>query len=109
MKLVVFALDYDGTLSSDGGLGPEVQQALALAHERGLLNILVTGRRLADLAKQLAHFDAFDAIVGENGAVLHFPRTGRSTLLANPPDPEFLQELARRGVGFTAGECVVEL
>jgi hypothetical protein len=51
----------------------------------------------------------FDAIVAENGGVLHFPASGRSLVLAQPPPPAFLDELRRREVPFLAGDVVVEL
>jgi len=108
-KFGLLALDYDGTIAEHGLLDGEVRRALVAARERDVTLVLVTGRILADLQRLLRGLDLFDAIVAENGAVLHFPRTGRSTLLACPPDPGFAAELARRQVPFLAGECVVEL
>ena len=49
-----------------------------------------------------------DAVVAENGAVLAFPETGVSRLLAEPPPAHFREALDRRGIRFLAGECVVE-
>jgi len=109
MKLGLLALDYDGTIAEQGRLDGDVRRALVEARARDTTLVLVTGRILADLQRLLSGLDLFDAIVAENGALLHFPRTARSTLLACPPDPAFAAELARRQVPFLAGECVVEL
>ena len=43
MKLQVFALDYDGTIASDGVLDPEVRGAIEQAHSQGIMVVLVTG------------------------------------------------------------------
>lgn len=109
MKLALFALDFDGTLADAGRLGSENRRALIDARRNGIAVVLVTGRILGELARVFGHFGLFDAIVAENGAVLHFPRTGRSTLLVPAPDPSFAAELTRRGVPHVCGECVVEL
>src|SRR6185436_7073194 len=48
-----------------------------------------------------------DAIVAENGAVLAFPESGRSTALARP-SCGFVEALRQRGVDVRVGECIVE-
>ncbi len=109
MKLQVFALDYDGTIASDGVLDPEVREAIAQAHSQGIMVVLVTGRIRADLQRLLNEPWIFDVIVAENGAVLHFPHSGRSILLGQSPPLTFTTELRRRDIPFFAGECVVEM
>jgi len=109
VKLSLLALDYDGTIAERDRLAPEVQQALLEVHREDLAVVLVTGRILSDLERQLPTLDLFAAVVAENGAVLYFPSTGRSTRLARPTDPLLLAELARRSVSYRAGESVVEL
>jgi hypothetical protein len=109
MKFSLLALDYDGTIAWNGELDTEVRRVLTELRGTDLSIVLVTGRILADLQRLPSGMDLFDAVVAENGAVLHFPRTGRSTLLANRPDVGFVAELARRNVSFLSGECVVEL
>jgi len=109
MKLQVFALDYDGTIASDGVLDPEVREAIAQVHSQGIMVILVTGRIRADLQRLLNEPWIFDVIVAENGAVLHFPHSGRSILLGESPPQTFTTELRRRNIPFFAGECVVEM
>jgi hydroxymethylpyrimidine pyrophosphatase-like HAD family hydrolase len=108
MKLSAFALDYDGTIATDGVLDPRVREAIGEARGRGIAVILVTGRRLPDLHALAGDLNCFNVIVAENGAVLEFPATGRRTVLGHAPSPAFLDELRRRGVPFAAGESVVE-
>lgn len=116
MKLSVLAIDYDGTIAVDGILDPGVRAALAMARERGLAVVLVTGRIVADLERVLGGEGGgraeaerlFDAIVAENGAVVHFPQSERSLDLGHAPPLAFVSELRHRGVPFLAGDCVVE-
>ena len=75
MKFSALALDYDGTIATDGVFDPAVREAVGEVRQRGIVVILVTGRRLADLHAVGGDLTCFDAIVGENGAVLKFPHT----------------------------------
>jgi hydroxymethylpyrimidine pyrophosphatase-like HAD family hydrolase len=108
MKLSALALDYDGTIAVDGVLEPAVRAAVGEARRRGIVVVLVTGRRLADLHHVAGDLPCFDVIVGENGAVLEFPASGRHVVIGHVPSPAFLRELQRRGIPFVAGESVVE-
>jgi hydroxymethylpyrimidine pyrophosphatase-like HAD family hydrolase len=108
MKFSALALDYDGTIAIDGILDPGVRRAIADARQRGISVILVTGRQLSDLYHLAGDLTCFDVVVAENGAVLHFPASGRHVGLSHPPIPEFLLELKRRAVPFSMGETVVE-
>jgi DNA-binding transcriptional LysR family regulator len=51
MMFTVLALDYDGTIASDGVLDPEVRRAIADIRERGITVAIVTGRILDDLRR----------------------------------------------------------
>ncbi len=108
-KIHVLALDYDGTIATDGVLDSEVRAAVTAARARGLTVMLVTGRIRADLQRLLPQPWPFDAIVAENGAVVQFPTRGRSLLLAPVPNSQFLDELRHREVPFLGGECIVEM
>lgn len=108
MKLSAFALDFDGTLTFDGRLPATVADAIADARRRGIVTVLATGRRLEDLHACAGELSVFDAIVGENGAVLEFPARARRAVLSRPPAPIFLDELKRRGVPFVVGSSIVE-
>ena len=107
MKFGVLALDYDGTIAEDGTLNPEVRTAIAEARAGGIAVVLVTGRILSELKRLAGDLRFVDAVVAENGGVLAFPN-GQSRLLGQPPPTAFQEHLRRRGIGFAAGQCVVE-
>jgi hydroxymethylpyrimidine pyrophosphatase-like HAD family hydrolase len=109
MRLAALALDYDGTIARDGVLDPAVRDALHAARAAGVAVLLVTGRILADLRRVAGDLGLFDAVVAENGAVVHFPPSGRTLDLGQPPPASFLAGLAARGVDARAGTCVVEM
>jgi hydroxymethylpyrimidine pyrophosphatase-like HAD family hydrolase len=109
MKLVVIALDYDGTIAIDGALDPSVRDAIGTARRKGIVVILVTGRRLDDLRQVAGALDCFDALVVENGAVLHFPASGRHVTIGHAAAPEVIAELERRQIPHAAGEVVIEM
>ncbi len=108
MKLAALALDYDGTIAIDGLFDPAVRQAIGEARRHGVVAILVTGRRLPDLRAVAGDLTCFAAIVAENGAIVEFPASDRSTVIGRRPDPAFVEELQRRAIPFTSGECVLE-
>ena len=108
MKFAALALDYDGTIATDGVLDPGVRQAIAEVRQRGIAVVLVTGRRLADLRQVAGDLGCFDVIAAENGAVLEFPSSGRHALLSHPPPAPVIRELRRRGIDFVAAESVIE-
>jgi hydroxymethylpyrimidine pyrophosphatase-like HAD family hydrolase len=108
MKVSALALDYDGTIAVEGVLHPAVREAIAEARRRGIVVLLVTGRQLAELHHVAGDLTCFDVVVGENGAVLEFPSSGRHVAIGHAPSPTFLQELRGRGVPFTVGESVIE-
>jgi hydroxymethylpyrimidine pyrophosphatase-like HAD family hydrolase len=108
MKFGALALDYDGTIAVDGQMSPAVRQAIGEARQAGVVVLLVTGRRMVDLARAAGDLTCFDVVVAENGAVLQFPASGRHELLAHPPDPGVVDELRRRQVPFSSGEAVIE-
>jgi hydroxymethylpyrimidine pyrophosphatase-like HAD family hydrolase len=107
MKFRVMALDYDGTIAQDGNLNPDVRSAIAEARDRGVVVVLVTGRSMRDLRQVAGNLDFLDAVVAENGAVITFPY-GPSRILGQPPPQKFVDELRRRGIVVTVGQCVVE-
>lgn len=108
MKFAALAVDYDGTIAVDGVFDPGVRNAIAAARQQGIVVVLVTGRRLADLRGVAGDLTCFDVVVAENGAVLEFPASGRHVVLGHPPAAGFIEELRRRGVQFAVGETVVE-
>ena len=108
MKLSVIALDYDGTVARGDVLDPSVRDAIAAARTQGIVVLLVTGRILDELRRVAGDLHFVDGVIAENGAVIHFPDSGRTSALA-PPVPEgFVAELRRRGIPFAAGQCLVD-
>jgi hydroxymethylpyrimidine pyrophosphatase-like HAD family hydrolase len=108
VKLSVIALDYDGTVARGDMLEASVRQAVAAARTRGIVVLLVTGRILDELRRVAGDLHFVDGVIAENGAVIHFPDSGRTSALA-PKIPEgFIAELRRRGIPFTAGQCLVD-
>jgi hydroxymethylpyrimidine pyrophosphatase-like HAD family hydrolase len=108
VKLSVIALDYDGTVARGDVLDPSVRAAIAAARTQGIAVLLVTGRILEELRRVAGDLHFVDGVIAENGAVIHFPDSERTSTLA-PPVPEgFVAELRRRGILFTAGQCLVD-
>jgi hydroxymethylpyrimidine pyrophosphatase-like HAD family hydrolase len=108
MQLSVLALDYDGTIAQDGVLDPEVRQAILEIRAHGVTVVMVTGRILDDLRQIMGDLRLVDAVVAENGAVIAFPASGRSVVLAPPVSDRMLMELRQRGIEARAGACVIE-
>lgn len=108
MKLSVIALDYDGTIAQVDVLDPSVREAIAAARTRGIVVLLVTGRILQELQRVAGDLHFVDGVIAENGAVLHFPGSGRTSGLAPLLPDGFVAELRRRGIPFTAGRCIVD-
>jgi len=107
MKLSVLALDYDATIARNDVLDPAVRAAIATARTAGIVVLLVTGRILDDLRRVAADLHVVDAVVAENGAVIHFPDSGYTWVHA-PRVPVFIAELRRRGIPFRADQCLVD-
>jgi hypothetical protein len=104
----VLAVDYDGTIAAHGKLGPETARALERVRETGRKLVLVTGRLLPDLRTVCPDVDVvFDAIVAENGAVVHFPGRRDTRTLGDAPEPALVAALTRLGVRFDLGASII--
>jgi len=108
VKLSVIALDYDGTIAQGDRLDPSVRGAIADARTRGITVLLVTGRILSELRRVAGDLHFVDAVVAENGAVLHFPDSGHTSSLASPVSDVFLAEVRARGIEVMPGQCLVD-
>jgi hydroxymethylpyrimidine pyrophosphatase-like HAD family hydrolase len=108
VKLSVIALDYDGTITRDDVLEPTVRDAIAAARTSGIVVLLVTGRILEELRRAAGDLHFVDGVIAENGAVVHFPDSGRTSTLAPTVPAGFVAELRRRGIPFAAGQCLVD-
>ena len=108
MKLSVLALDYDGTITRNDRRTPSVLSAIADARRRNVTVILVTGRILDDLRRVAGDLHFVDGVVAENGALVHFPGTGHTTILAPLIPQAFVARLKELGIPFRAGQCLVD-
>jgi hydroxymethylpyrimidine pyrophosphatase-like HAD family hydrolase len=108
VKLSVIALDYDGTIAQHDVLHPAVREAIAAARTRGIVVLLVTGRILDELRRVAGDLHFVDGVVAENGAVVHFPDSGHTSLLGPAVPEPFLAELRRRGIPCRAGQSLVD-
>jgi hydroxymethylpyrimidine pyrophosphatase-like HAD family hydrolase len=108
MKLGVIALDYDGTIAEHDRLHPTVRDAIADARTRGITVCLVTGRSLDALHRVAGDLHLVDVVIGENGAVVHFPGVDYTSLLAPPVPAAVTLELQRRGLSAVPGQCLLD-
>lgn len=108
MRYLALACDYDGTLAHDGRVSKTTLAGLERFLASGRKLIMVTGRELPDLQTTFDHFDLFEWIVAENGALLYKPATRETFLLAEPPPARFAEVLQERGVGpISVGGVIV--
>ena len=108
MNLSVLALDYDGTIAQNDILAADVRAAIAAARARGVVVLLVTGRILTDLRRVAGDLHFVDGVVAENGAVLHWPESSRTSALAPAVPERLLAELRVRNIPFGVGQCLVD-
>jgi len=108
MRYQALATDYDGTIATHGTVDDATLAALERLRASGRKLLLVTGRELGDLRGVFPHWDLFDWIVAENGALLLRPSNQEKVLLAEPPSGPFVEELRRRGVSpLSVGDSIV--
>lgn len=108
MRLSVLALDYDGTIASNNELDGDVRAAVSAARRSGITVLLVTGRILDDLRRVAGDLDFVDAVVAENGAVVHFPDSGHTSLLAPAVPEALLADPVVRQMRVGAGQALVD-
>ena len=96
MRFRAVATDYDGTLAHEGRVEPSLVRLLQSVRASGRKLILVTGRHMPELRSVFPYSSVFDLVVGENGALLHDPATGKEELLSEPVSRKLVAELQRR-------------
>ncbi|MGO9506278.1 MAG: HAD hydrolase family protein [Mycobacterium sp.] len=102
------AVDFDGTLTSTGGLAPHALKAIEEARRNGLAVVLVSGRIGAELLAEYPQIvDYVDAMILENGAVSVID--GQAHALAPPVNGGLDQALAKRGVPYRRGEVIMAI
>ena len=108
MRYLALCCDYDGTIAHHGRVDEPTLAALKRLRESGRKLVLVTGRELDDLQTVFPHFDLFERIVGENGALIYRPETREERLLDEAPPRSFVDKLIERGVGpISVGRVIV--
>lgn len=108
MDLFTLALDYDGTITRDDRVDPEVRDAIALARTRGISVLIATGRILDELRRVAGDLHFADGVIAENGAVLHFPESDHTSMLGPSLPAQLLDELTRRGIAVRAGQALAD-
>src|SRR3984893_445963 len=108
MRYFCLICDYDGTIAHDGRCAPSTIEALKRVRASGRRLVLATGRQFSELEQVFPEYTMFDRVVAENGAVLYRPASKDCKVLAEPPPPEFVEELRRRGVyPLSVGQSIV--
>jgi hydroxymethylpyrimidine pyrophosphatase-like HAD family hydrolase len=107
MRYLCLAVDFDGTLATEGHVDDVTVDALVRLRASGRRLVMVTGRELPDLHATFARVDLFDVVVAENGGVMYRPLSKTSTLLAPPPPAAFLDALRARAVPISVGAVII--
>ena len=108
MRYFCLICDYDGTIAHHGRCAPSTIEALKRVRASGRRLVLATGRQLPELQEVFPEYAIFDRIVAENGAILCRPASNDCKQLADPPPPQFVEELRRLGVHpLAVGKCIV--
>jgi HAD superfamily hydrolase (TIGR01484 family) len=107
MRYIALAIDYDGTLASEGRVASHMLQVLERVKSSGRRLFLVTGRHLPDLKDVFSGLEIFDRVVAENGSLLYDPATREEKPLCSNPMEAFLSRLRELDVPFTTGRCIV--
>jgi hydroxymethylpyrimidine pyrophosphatase-like HAD family hydrolase len=98
MQYQLLAVDYDGTLATDGRVDEPTIAALKRLRESGRRLVLVTGRIVEQLLQVFPQLGLCDLVVADNGGLLFNPATNERTPLATPPTKAFIEEMQLRGI-----------
>ena len=98
MDYQTLAMDYDGTIATQGKVEQSTYLALKRWQETGRKLIMVTGRRLDNLYDIFPEVSTFDCIVAENGALISFPTDNKTILLGETPPNSLIEALQKRQV-----------
>ncbi len=103
----MLALDYDGTLATNGSVIPETVAALEALVASGRKLVLATGRQLPDLLRIFPDVSLFSCVIAENGAVIYDTVGGNSEVVGEPPPEDFVRALEAEGIDPLAQGRVV--
>jgi hypothetical protein len=107
MRYLGLAVDFDGTLATDGLVSDATVDALVRLRASGRRLVMATGRQLSDLRARFVHVDLFDAVVAENGGLIYRPASGLQTVLGPAPSAALVDGLRARCVPISVGSVVV--
>lgn len=107
MRYCVLAVDYDGTIATQGVVSEATIEALTKVRDSGRKLVLVTGRHLSDLKKVFPGLEIFHKVIVENGALIYDPPTLEEKLLCEAPNQQLMGLLTQRKVPFSAGRCIL--
>lgn len=108
MRFSALALDYDGTLASQGVVSQSTVSALRRVRASRRKLVLVSGRHFEEMLRIFPEHDLFDSLVLENGPLLYFPSSGELRLISDPVPPALPAALRKAGVtDFAAGRGVL--
>lgn len=96
MYFMALAVDYDGTLASNGKVRAETIESLIKLKGSGRKLIMVTGRELDELKDIFNRLDLFDLVVAENGALIYSPQTESKLLISPAPPQEFIDKIKEK-------------
>ena len=68
----------------------------------------MTGRILSELRRVAGELFIVDAVVAENGGVVHFPDSGHVSVLAPPVPKPFIALLEQLGIQFQLGQSLTD-
>lgn len=103
MHISVIATDFDGTISDGDQLAPKAARVLRRWRETGQFTVLVSGRPFEFLRNLQEREQAFDLIVGENGAVLYNPHTDELRLPFGEIPQDLVDALAQLDIPLWRG------
>jgi hydroxymethylpyrimidine pyrophosphatase-like HAD family hydrolase len=107
MRYQGLAVDFDGTLATDGRVEDATIDALARLRGSGRRLVLATGRELPDLEATFSRVDLFDIVIAENGGLMAHPAAGTQIPLAPAPPATFVDALRARGVHPSVGAVII--
>jgi len=107
MYFLALAIDYDGTLATDGAVDGRTLKELQRLKESGRKLLMVTGRELPDLKRVFPDLHIFDRVVAENGAFLYTPKTEEERELTPAPPAVFVNRLRSENVPVSVGRGIV--
>jgi phosphoglycolate phosphatase (TIGR01487 family) len=107
MHLKVIACDLDGTLTDERHPSPETWDLLRRVQSKGFKIVLVTGRVLESFIGGGPYSDVCEAIVAENGAVVHFPKSAQVHLPFGRLSLQMVRAVEKLDIPLERGQAIL--